>query len=132
MDFNPCMDQCHPYPEQFGAVFQHVQNWENKKGIEDVLEAAGIPVFCRWICGYHIHGMAESLVDKNLCVLDWYFQSNAQRLEDPSIWERYLLRDVVDPAEWWKSKTTTYVGQYVGWHGHIIGQDNSWKADEEA
>ena len=94
--------------------------------MEDVLEAAGISNYHRFICGYHIHGMAESRVDPALCPLDWYYQTDKQRMKDADVWDHCLLLDQVSPVTFWQSEVLQRVGQYT-WPQHRIGTDSSWR-----
>ena len=93
--------------------------------MEEVLEADGIADYHRFICGFHIRGMAKSLVDVNLCPLEWYYQSAAQRMKDRNVWSHYLILDVVSPVDFWKASTIKELGTYY-WPDHSIGCDASW------
>ena len=79
----------------------------------------------RFICGYHIHGMAKSLVDEKLCPPDWYYHSASLRLKYPDQWEHYLILDQVSPANFLKGTVVQYLGRYE-WPNHKIGCDASW------
>ena len=60
-----------------------------------------------------------------MCALDWYFQSNAQRLMNPEVWERHLILDQVCPTRWYLAKVLkAYDMQYVGWEGHKVGMES--------
>ena len=99
-----------------------VENRHRCASMEDVLEAAGLADYERYICGFHIHRKSVSLVDARLCPLDWYYQDTAQRLRDPDVWDHYLILDQVSPVNFWKAKVVTHVGKY-SWLGHRIGGD---------
>ena len=120
----PTFMTCDPEPSMFGDLFD-VPNMHQCRCMEDVWEAAGISDYHRFICGYHIHGMAKSLVDEKLCPLDWYYQSASLRLKYPDQWEHYLILDQVSPADFWKGKVVQYLGRYE-WPNHQIGCDASW------
>ena len=94
----PTFMTCDPEPSMFGDLFD-VPNMHQCRCMEDVWEAAGIFDYHRLICGYHIHGMAKSLVDEKLCPLDWYYQSASLPLKYPDQWEHYLILDQVSPVD---------------------------------
>ena len=91
-----------------------------------VLEADDILDYARYICGFHIQGMGQSIKDENLCPLDWYYQSCQQRMKDPNVWDHYLLHDQVSPVDFWKAKTVMSLGTFW-WPDHRIGCDASWR-----
>ena len=105
-------------------IFQDVGSWQSIADFEELLEAAGITEYCRFICGYHIHDQATSMLDKDCCVLDWYFQSAQQRKADPLVWEHRLLLDQVCPTEWYKSRVFQIMPVYHGWDGYRVGPSN--------
>ena len=111
-------------PRMFGDLFD-VENMHQCKCMEDVLEAAGVYDYHRFICGYHIHRMAKSQVRDDFCVLDWYYQPSALRLKYPDVWDHYLLLDQVSPINFYKATTVQWQGSYV-WPNHKIGCDSSW------
>ena len=90
-----------------------------------VVQAMGVTEYSRFICGYYprtdemavLYG-ADLFQYRGL---DWYNQSSAQRLEDPSAWDHYLLRDVADPFFGYTSNTSSWQGQYRGWDEFEVG-----------
>ena len=111
-------------PRIFGDVFETV---DKCRSMEEVWEAFGITDYHRFICGYHIHGLAESLVDEKLCPLDWYYQSAELRMQNPDLWDHYLILDQVSPVNFWKGRKCEHVGRYE-WPNHRIGVDATWCA----
>ena len=96
--------------------------WQDFEGLEGILDACGIHEYTRFICGYHIHGIAAKNYDASLCGLDWYAQTTAMRQHNPDMWQRYVITDQVCPTQCVFAKTFEYLGQYEGWHGHQTGQ----------
>ena len=126
MGFCPEFTTCDPYPKLFGDMYD-VENRHRCTCMEDVLEAVGIVDYERFICGYHLRREAVSQVDKNLCPLDWYYQTCAQRCRNPDVWDHFILLDQVSPVNFWKSTTFKKIGQYE-WPGHRIGGDATFFA----
>ena len=96
--------------------------WQDFEGLEGVLHACGIHEYTRFICGYHIGGIAAKNYDANLCGLDWYAQTTTMRQHNPDIWQRYVITDQVCPTQCVFAKSFEYLGQYEGWHGHQTGK----------
>ena len=92
-----------------------------------VVQAMEITQYSRFICGYHLRTDERAVLYRHdpsrYCALDWYNQSSAQRLQAPSVWDHYLLRDVVDPFNWYTSNTSTWQGQYRGWDDFEVGAE---------
>ena len=121
MDAFPTFQTCSE-PRMFGDMFPHLHGCVS---MEEALEADDILDYARYICGFHIQGMGQSIVDENLCPLDWYYQSCQQRMKDPNVWDHYLILDAVSPVDFWKASTIKYLGAYY-WPDHSIGCDASW------
>ena len=121
MDAWPAFQMCDARPSMFGDLFEF-DNMHRCRSIEDVMETAGIIDYHRFICGFHLRGMGKSMLNPQLCPLDWYYQSASQRLRDPDVWEHYLLLDQASPGDFWKSVTVSHIGQYH-WPNHRIGAD---------
>ena len=99
--------------------------WNEVHDMEALLEKDGITQYAKFICGYHIHGAAATSVDPSMCALDWYFQSNAQRVEDSGVWEHHLILDQVCPTNWYKAMVLQLQDkEYVGWEGHKVGMES--------
>ena len=111
-------------PRMFGELFD-VPNMHRCTCMEDVLEAAGVYDYHRFICGFHIKGMGKSEVREDYCPLDWYYQSASLRLKYPDQWEHYLILDQVSPADFWKGTVVQYIERYER-PNHKIGCDASW------
>ena len=127
MDHWPTFTTCDAHPSMFGDAFFHVRDMHRLDCMEDVLESDGIADYHRFICGFHIHGIDVSHVDPALCPLDWYYQTDTQRIRDPDVWDHYLLLDQVSPVDFWKAEVLRSIGQY-SWPTHRIGGDASWCA----
>ena len=58
-----------------------------------------------------------------MCALDWYFQSNAQRLVNPDVWTRHLILDQICPTRWYEARVLEELDMnYSGsWDGHKVG-----------
>ena len=63
--------------------------------------------------GYHIHGVAVSAVDTSLCPLDVYYQTRAQRCDDPDVYEHYIITDVAEPCMAYVYDQKQYLGKAV-------------------
>ena len=123
MNFWPYFNDCGK-PSMFADVFDRIPSECLKEGggMESVLEANGITVFDRFICGFHIHGKAVYQESAGICPLDWYYQPNAQRLDDPNMWEHYVLTDQASPVDFYKSNAVKYLGTYY-WPDMKVGCD---------
>ena len=129
MSHSPTFMTCDPKPRMFGDLFDF-PDMHRCRCMEDVLEAAGIEDYHRFICGYHIKGMGKSHVDEKFCPLDWYYQSASLRLKYPDQWDHYLILDQVCPADFWKGTILQQLGRYE-WPNHRIGCDASWSEQAE-
>ena len=54
--------------------------------VEQLLENAGIEVYAKYICGFHIHGRAATSIDDGICLLEYsyirdYFSINYEASE---------------------------------------------------
>ena len=54
--------------------------------VEKLLEVAGIEVYAKYICGFHIHGRAATSIDDSICLLEYayirdYFSINYEASE---------------------------------------------------
>ena len=105
--------------EYFNALPTKIQDI---KGVEDILLASGITEYTRFICGYHIGGIAADQYDSRLCGLDWYAQTTTMRQQNPDVWERYVITDQVCPTQGIYAKAYTKLDRAARWHGHQIGQ----------
>ena len=47
--------------------------WKEVKDMEEVLAKAGIVVYAKYICGYHIHGEAASHIDTGIDALEYSY-----------------------------------------------------------
>ena len=58
-----------------------------------------------------------------MCALDWYFQSNAQRLANPDVWTRHLILDQFCPTRWYEARVLEEIDDnYSGsWDDHKVG-----------
>ena len=58
-----------------------------------------------------------------MCALDWYFQSNAQRLRNPDVWVRHVILDQISPTRWYDARVLEEIDDnYSGsWDGHKVG-----------
>ena len=50
--------------------------WKEVKDMEDLLAKAGIEVYAKYICGYHIHGEAASHIDSRIGALEYLYISS--------------------------------------------------------
>ena len=129
MSHSPKFMTCDSTPRMFGDLFD-LPDMNRCRSMEDVLEAAGIVDYHRFICGYHIKGMGKSLIDEKFCPLDWYYQSASLRLKYPDQWDHYLILDQVSPADFWKGTFLQELGRYE-WPNHRVGCDASWSEHAE-
>ena len=111
MDPFPKFTSCDPKPCMFGDLFPHILQGGS---MEEVLEADDILDYERYICGFHIHEQGKSIVDKNLCPLDWYYQTFEQRMKDPNVWEHYPILDVVSPVDSGGLRRSSILGRITG------------------
>ena len=95
----------------------------NINSLEDLLAAAGIEKYVRFICGYHIHGRAAERGE--FCALDWYAQDNDMVKRKPNEWVHYLILDQVCPVLWYKATTYQKRDAYDGWYEHKVGASKS-------
>ena len=91
----------------FGDLFSHIRQC---RSMEEVLEADDNLEYARYICGFHIMGMGTSVVDENLCPLEWYYPSCQQRVKDSNIWDHYLILDAASPMDFWRASTINSLG----------------------
>ena len=115
------MDECLP-EGSVGEKYEYLQTgFQRINSLEHLLEEAGIHDYTRFICGYHIHGQAATEYDPKLCALDWYAQCTTDRLQDPNVWDHYLIKYQVCPTQCIYAKAYKRMPQYEGWYGHKIG-----------
>ena len=126
MDDWPTFKTCDARPCVFGDVLYHVSNWQVHQSMEDLLEADGIEDYHRFICGFHIHGIAESRSILRCVRLIGITKTDKQRIKDANVWVHCLLLDQVSPVDFWQSEVLQRGGQYT-WPQHRIGTDSSWR-----
>ena len=97
--------------------------YEQIASLEDLLYHAGILEYERFICGYNIHGNPALVYDSSgkYCGLDWYSQSNNQRVSSPEVWAHYIITDQVCPILGYKARAYTRQDLYAGWHDFVVG-----------
>ena len=69
----------------------------------------------RWAwTGYHIHQQAVCSCNPEYCPLDVYMQTSAARKADESMYEHWIITDVVAPCDAYRYQTPmTYVGKAI-------------------
>ena len=104
-----------------GEYFQFLEKpYQDFEGIEDILAASGIKEYSRFICGYHIGGIAATDFDGRLCGLDWYGQTRSMINTDT--WERWVITDQVCPTMGVYAKSFKRLGMVEMWEGHKTGK----------
>ena len=105
-------------------MFGHVGQWQCMRDLEDLLEAAGITHYVKFIAAYNIHGKKNTYPAEagyEFCPLDWYTRPVFPGDESVDVWEHHLLLDVVSPKEWYAARQTEKMPKYPGWPGLRIG-----------
>ena len=116
-DLNTCS-----YAGTVGDEFKYFEgDFERMTSLEDLLQAAGITSYVRFIGGYHIHGTVSAKYGGRHCALDWYAQDTADRLRAPEVWEHWVILDEVCPTEVFKAEVFQRRTPFTGWYGHSIG-----------
>ena len=109
-----------------GTVADHFkyleEDFAGMSSLEDLMSAAGIDSYVRFIAGYDIHGGKSLKYGGRYCALDWYAQNTADRRRDPEVWEHWLILDEVCPTEVFKAEEYQRMKKpFRGWGGHRIG-----------
>ena len=47
--------------------------WKEVANVEELLAHAGIEVYAKYICGYHIHGQAATHIDEGIGALEYSY-----------------------------------------------------------
>ena len=120
----PPLNRCDPVHGGIRGLFPDLDGVLRMKNLEDLLQAAGITTYVRFIAAYNIQGQRSTYpaeVGYEFCPLDWYSKVVTPGMEEDDLWDHYVLLDQVDPNEWYEAKVTEKKEPYYGWLGKRIG-----------
>ena len=119
----PPLDRCEKIEEGIKGLFGHIGHWQHIRDLEELLVAAGITNYVKFIAAYHIQGqkaMYPTAEGYEYCPLDWYTKV-IPGMDTDDRWNRHVLLDKVSPKDWYASRSLEKKNSYEGWPGYRIG-----------
>ena len=89
------------------------------RSLEDMMTYLG-QSYDRFIVGYSLR---EPGINERFCGLDWYYQTEEQRLRDSTEWYHSVILDQVSPLSWYLGAIVKHSAEvYHGWDDLEVGQ----------
>ena len=91
----------------------------NHRSLEGVMSYLG-QSYDRFIVGYSLR---ERGINQRYCGLDWYYQTEEQRLRDDTEWYHSVILDQVSPLLWYLGTVVKHSAEvYHGWEDFQVGR----------
>ena len=89
------------------------------RSLEDMMTYLG-QSYDRFIVGYSLR---ERGINQRFCGLDWYYQTEEQRLRDDTEWYHSVILDQVSPLSWYLGAVVKHSADvYHGWEDLEVGR----------